>query len=130
MIRKLEDIKPRVLVVDDDHTVGELIADYLNEKDYDVFYVDDGEEALNYVKRVRPHVILLDVRMASKDGLEVLTQVLVIDPKVGVIMVTGVRDEDTGRRALELGAADYLLKPIDLEFLDTNLQFKISAMLE
>ncbi len=130
MFQTAEETKPRILVVDDDRLIGELINNYLSEEEYEVFFVDNGEGVLNYVKRVRPHIILLDVLMADKDGLEVLKQVKEVDPMIGVIMITGVKDEDVVRKALELGAIDYITKPLDLEYLETSLKIKLSALLE
>ncbi len=60
----------------------------------------DGEEAVRTVKAEQPHVILLDLRMPRMSGLEVLRRVREIDHEVGVIMVTGVNEEETGRQAL------------------------------
>ena len=130
MKTEIEDIKPRILIIDDEQLIGELLGDYLQEKGYDTFFIDNGEEALQYYKRIRPHIVLLDVQMADLNGLEVLKQIHSIDSYIGVIMITGLEDEDTAREALKLGAIDYITKPIDLEYLDTSLLIKISSMLE
>lgn len=68
--------------------------------------------------------------MAGMIGLEVLEHIQVLDPKVGVIMVTALQEEETGRQALKLGAVDYLTNPIDFEYLEASLTIKISEMLE
>ncbi len=130
MFKKLKDIKPRVLIVDDELRISEFIGEYLTEKGYEAFIADNGEDALDFVKRARPHITLLDVRMASMDGIEVLKRVKEIDPNVGVIMITALQDEELGRQALKLGAADFITKPVDFEYLDTTLLLKLSAMLE
>jgi len=127
---KLENIQPRVLIVDDEELIGELLSDYLKEKGFEPFSIVSGEEAVKYVKRLRPHVVLLDIRIPDMNGLDVLQQIHELDPTVAVIMITGMHDEETARQALKLGAVDYIAKPIDLEYLDTSLMIKISSMLD
>ncbi len=118
----------RVLVVDDDPATVELLQDFLVAKGYEVLTASDGAEALRTVKAERPHLLLLDVMMPKLDGLEVLRQVKAIDPTVGVIMVTGVNEEAIGRQAMALGAFDYIVKPLDLPYLEQSLWYKLTAM--
>jgi len=120
---------PRILVVDDEPDAVELLQEFLTSKGYEVITASDGEEALRKVKSERPHLILLDVRMPKMNGLEVLRQVRQIDKEVGVIMVTAVNEEETGRQALELGAFDYIVKPLDLEYLEKSLWYKVTTMI-
>lgn len=130
MITNPHEVRIRVLVVDDERQVGMLLCEFLAANGYEVFYSDNGEDALTFIKRARPHLTLLDVRMFEMDGLEVLRRIRKIDPQVGVIMVTATRDEEVGRMALKLGAADYITKPIDFEYLETSLRIKLSALLD
>jgi CheY-like chemotaxis protein len=119
---------PRVLVVDDEPDARELLQEFLAGKGYEVLTASDGEEALQKVKAERPHLIFLDVRMPKMDGLEVLKRVREIDREVGVIMVTAVKEEEIGRQALQLGAFDYITKPLDLQYLEQSLWVKIMMM--
>ncbi|MBI4573985.1 MAG: response regulator [candidate division NC10 bacterium] len=119
---------PRVLVVDDEPDAVELLTEFLRAKGYEVITASDGEEALRKVKEDRPHLILLDVRMPKLNGLEVLRRVREIDREVGVIMVTAVNEEETGREALKMGAFDYITKPLDLKYLERSLWYKITTM--
>jgi CheY-like chemotaxis protein len=119
----------RVLVVDDEPDAVELLQEFLAGKGYEVVTAANGEEALQRVKEDRPHLILLDVRMPGMSGLEVLRQVRRIDQEVGVIMVTAVNEEETGRQALALGAFDYVVKPLDLTYLERSLWYKVTTML-
>lgn len=120
---------PRVLVVDDEPDAVELLTEFLTSKGYEVITAGGGEEAIQKVKAERPHLILLDVRMPKMNGLEVLRQVRQIDNEIGVIMVTAVNEEATGRQALELGAFDYIVKPLDLEYLERSLLYKVTSMM-
>jgi len=119
---------PRVLIVDDEPDFVELLREFLTAKGYEVAAAYDGEEALRKVKEDRPHLVLLDVRMPKMNGLEVLRQLREIDHEVGVIMVTAVDEEETGRQALKLGAFDYVIKPLDLKYLERSLWYKITTM--
>jgi len=119
---------PRVLVVDDEPDAVELLREFLAGKGYEVLTASNGEEALQKVKEERPHLILLDVRMPKVNGLEVLKRVREIDKEVGIIMVTAVNEEETGREALQLGAFDYITKPLDLKYLERSLWYKIMMM--
>jgi DNA-binding response OmpR family regulator len=119
----------RVLVVDDEPDAVELLTEFLTGKGYDVVTASNGEEALQRVKEDRPHLILLDVRMPGMSGLEVLRRVREIDQEVGVIMVTAVNEEETGRTALALGAFDYIVKPLDFAYLEKSLWYKVTTML-
>jgi DNA-binding response OmpR family regulator len=120
---------PRVLVVDDEADAVELLQEFLSAKGYEVLTAHDGEEALRAVREERPHLILLDIRMPGMNGLEVLRRVRQIDQEVGVIVVTAVSEEETGREALALGAFDYIVKPLDLAYLERSLWYKITTML-
>jgi DNA-binding response OmpR family regulator len=119
----------RVLVVDDEPDAVELLQEFLTTKGYEVITASDGEEALRKVKEDRPHLILLDVRMPKMNGMEVLKRVREIDHEVGIIMVTAVNEEETGREALQMGAFDYITKPLDLTYLERSLWYKITTMI-
>jgi DNA-binding response OmpR family regulator len=119
---------PRVLVVDDEPEIVSLLQEFLTLKGYTVSTAADGPDALRMVKAERPHVVLLDIRLPTMNGLEVLRQLRTIDREVGVIMVTGVHLEETGRAALQLGARDYLTKPIDLQYLERCLWQTVTEM--
>lgn len=119
----------RVLVVDDEQDAVELLQEFLVAKGYEVLAAYDGEEALRKVKEERPHLVLLDIRMPKMNGLEVLRRIREIDQEVGVIMVTAVNEEETGRQALQMGAFDYIVKPLDLKYLERSLWYKITTML-
>jgi len=119
----------RILVVDDEPDSVELLKEFLSTKGYEVITASSGEAALRKAKEERPHLILLDVRMPGMSGLDVLRQIRESDKEVGIIMVTGVNEEETGRQALEMGAFDYIVKPLNLEYLERSLWYKITTML-
>jgi DNA-binding response OmpR family regulator len=124
----MEEAMSRVLVVDDEPDAVELLTEFLTSKGYEVITASNGEEALRRLQEDRPHLILLDVRMPKMDGLEVLRRAREIDQAVGIIMVTAVHEEETGRRALQMGAFDYITKPLDFKYLEQSLWYKIMTM--
>ena len=113
---------PRVLVVDDDPDVAAALTDVLTLEGYTVTVASDGPEALEQVKEARPDVVLLDVKLPTMNGLEVLVCLRSLAPEVGVVMVSGIYDEGTIRAALTLGAIDYLVKPIKLQDLERSMK--------
>ena len=108
----------RILVVDDEPAVREVLSDYFVERGYIVCTAADGVEALAAFARERPGIVLLDVRMPRLDGLQVLKRLREADPDVAVIMVTANEDVALARETLSIGAFDYVAKPFDFEHLN------------
>jgi two-component system response regulator (stage 0 sporulation protein F) len=108
----------RILVVDDEDNVVEVLSEYFSGQGYTVATASNGEEALRTLPDFRPSVMLLDVRMPGIDGVEVLRRVRAGDKNVAVIMVTANEDVELARETLKLGAFDYVAKPFDFDYLD------------
>jgi DNA-binding response OmpR family regulator len=107
----------RVLVVDDDPNVGDMLQDLLVEAGYVVKHALDGTEALRLVPVFEPDVVLLDLQLPGMSGVEVLDRLRRDHPTVPVIIVTGNDDVEVARRMLRGGAFDYLSKPFTVEVL-------------
>ncbi len=120
---------PRLLIVDDEEDVLDVLSEVFAEYGYEVDTASSGAEAIEKVRDSRPHVMLLDVRMPGMDGLETLRRVKEIDPKLGVIMVTAVTEEAVAKEAMEHGAFDFITKPIDLDQLRSSTVVKMIQML-
>lgn len=118
----------RILVVDDEPEVCKMLRTFLTRKGYEVHTAFDGEEALSIFKEEKPHIVLLDIKMPKMGGIECLRRMREIDEEVGVIMTTAVKDEETGKKAMQLGAFDYIVKPISLEYLEYCLKIKLIQM--
>lgn len=104
------DTSPRVLVVDDDPTVAEIVAGYLDRAGYAVDRADDGPTALTRAAAHRPDLVVLDLMLPGMDGLEVCRRIRGEGP-VPVIMLTARGDEEDRILGLEVGADDYVTKP-------------------
>ena len=122
-------IPSRILITDDEEEICSTLAEFLEGKGYEIFQATSGEDALRRLKEVRPHLMLLDIRMPVMDGIEILRRVRQIDREVGVIMITAFHDIDIAKEALKLGACDFVTKPIDFAYLDEGVRVKIHAML-
>jgi DNA-binding response OmpR family regulator len=115
----------RILVVDDEEDTANMLADFLNKKGYETDIALDGREAIDKVKEERPHIVLLDIKMPGMDGIEALQKIREIDKEVGVIMVTALEDDAVGKKCVEMGAYDYITKPLSLEYLEGVLMVKL-----
>ncbi|MCH7921742.1 MAG: response regulator [Nitrospinae bacterium] len=117
----------KILVVDDEPLFRKMLRKFLVGEGFSVVEARDGDEAILAYKNQRADVVLLDVRMPGKDGLETLRELIAIDPEARVMMLTAVRDEDVIDQALAEGAADYVTKPINLKNLGATLQAVIAS---
>jgi len=105
----------KVLVVDDEQTVRDLLKRTLEEAGYEVVTAGSGLEALEQVCEQEVGVVLLDIKMPGMTGMEVLGKLTADWPEICVIMVTAVADAQTAVKAMNLGAYDYISKPFNLD---------------
>lgn len=104
--------KKRILAVDDAAIVLTRISDTLHNE-YEVITVNSGVRALKYLEQAKPDLILLDIQMAQKNGIETLREIRAMENRadIPVIMLTGVEDKDFVLESAKLGICDYILKP-------------------
>ena len=105
----------RVLVVDDERGVREAVKRRLEYEDMEVRTVESGMDALDAYAEFHPHIVLLDVKMAGMDGLETLTRLREADADAQVVMISGHGTIQTAVEATQLGAYDFLEKPLDTD---------------
>jgi DNA-binding NtrC family response regulator len=103
----------RILVVDDDVDIVNIIVRMLHGGDYQVEVAYGGEEALAKVRSQRPDLVLLDIMMPQLNGMEVLKAIRELDPTIRTIMITAYGDIDSYLDAMEWGALEYINKPFD-----------------
>ena len=104
----------KILVIDDEVAIRKTLKEILEYENHTVDTAKDGFEALDKVKANHYDVILLDIKMPKKDGIEVLESIMKISPETPVIMITGHGTVETAVEALKKGAYDFLEKPLDL----------------
>ncbi len=114
--------KTRVLVVEDDPALRSALTAFLERLGNQVLQADNAERALDLLATQRLSAMLCDIRMSGMSGIELLPRALAADRDLAVIMLTGVDEPTAAISCLKLGAADYLIKPVDLEELQHALQ--------
>ena len=107
----------RLLIVDDEKPVLEVLCEYFESQGHAVESADNGPDAIAAFRRTRPDLVLLDIRMPGMDGVAILERLRALAP-TPVIMVTANEDVALAQRTLQLGAFDYVSKPFDFVHLD------------
>jgi two-component system response regulator (stage 0 sporulation protein F) len=110
----------KLLIVDDEIDVREFAANFFRKRKINVSTASGGEEALDFVKNNKPDLVLLDINMNGLDGIETLRRLRLTNEEVNVIMVTGKKPEEEGafEECKQLGAIDYIHKPLELDELE------------
>jgi DNA-binding NtrC family response regulator len=111
-----------VLVVDDDRTVRETLADFFESRGYAVRSAGTASDGRRAAAEHAPDVVLVDLRLPDASGLTLLEALRADDPELGVIMLTGHADVATAVRAMQQGALDFLEKPVDLDALHAAVE--------
>jgi response regulator RpfG family c-di-GMP phosphodiesterase len=114
--------KDSVLIVEDDRALRSACATFLERLGYQVIQAETGERALELLVTHRLSAMLCDIRMSGISGIDLLPRALASDSDLAIIMLTGVDEPAAAISCLKLGAADYLIKPVDLEELQHSLQ--------
>mgnify|MGYP000538425913 CR=1 FL=1 len=117
--------KQKILIVDDDNNIAELIALYLTKECFETKIVNDGEEALREFASFRPDLIILDLMLPGVDGFEICRQIR-SQKNTPIIMVSAKKDDIDKIRGLGLGADDYMTKP----FSPSELVARVKAHME
>jgi len=116
-----------VLIVDDDPAAIELLADYLMGKQLAVARAHTLDEALAELERERPEAVLIGVRLGDTGALEALKRIREVNVQVALLATAAPEDASLATEALGCGAADYLLKPIDFDYLGRALEKALAA---
>jgi DNA-binding NtrC family response regulator len=106
---------PRLLVIDDDPASCRLVKAIVGPEGFAVTFAHDGEAGLDRIAVECPDVVVLDLQMPKMDGLQVLERLKVSHPQLPVLMLTGHQEIKTAVRATQIGAFDYLVKPVDAD---------------
>jgi putative nucleotidyltransferase with HDIG domain len=106
-------VSPRILIVDDEIEITEILADLLSE-DYHCFKAASAEDALARVQESEFQLVISDITMPGMSGLEMIPHIKEFSPQTVVVMISGMQTVESAIGALRLGAFDYLMKPFDL----------------
>ena len=111
----------KILVVDDDNNISELLKVYFTNEGYEVKTASDGVEGISYFKMYEPDIVLLDIMLPKKDGWQVCREIREMSSKP-IIMITAKGEVFDKVLGLELGADDFLVKPFDMKELSARVK--------
>jgi DNA-binding NarL/FixJ family response regulator len=127
----MTDIRRKILCIDDDRAVAEMIADDLAARGFDVTVAHDGQEGLVSILKTQPDLVLCDITMPVMSGLELLERLNALAPRLGripFVFLTSLCDRDSELRARRLGADDYVTKPIDFDMLEMIINARLAGV--
>jgi CheY-like chemotaxis protein len=114
--------KESILVVEDEDIMRESLVDWFSNEDHKIDAASDGEKELEKFDLTDYDVMIVDLKLPGRDGLSVLSEVRVKNPKAKVIIVTAYPSVETAVEAMRRGAVDYLAKPFELDRLETSFR--------
>ena len=111
----------KLLVVDDETDICDFLKLFFKKRDFQVFVGHNGKEAIRLVEQEDPDVVLLDIKMPVMDGMDALREIKKMTRKCKVIMVSSISDAQKISEARELGAVEYITKPLLLDHLEKTV---------
>jgi DNA-binding NtrC family response regulator len=118
----------RILVIDDDSGYRTILRSFIEEKGHTVLEADGADAGLKIFMEEKVDLVISDLIMPEKSGMDLLRQLRNINPKVLFIMVTGYPAVDTATSAIREGAYDYIAKPVDMNQLTAVMQRALSTI--
>jgi DNA-binding NarL/FixJ family response regulator len=121
----------RILCVEDDRETAALIAEELIDRGYEVTLAYDGREGLGAILRTMPDLVLSDISMPAMSGFELLERLVALAPrfsKMPFVFLTALTDRENELKGRQLGADDYVSKPIDFEMLATIISARLNGV--
>lgn len=125
----MAEFRKKILCIEDDRETAALIAEDLDERGYDVTVAYDGQAGLSAILRDSPDLVLSDVSMPVMSGFDVLERLTSISPRfdnVPFVFLTALADRDTELKGRNLGADDYVTKPIDFDMLGVIINARLA----
>ena len=120
----------KLLLVDDEKGITDSLESFFQNRGFTVYTADGGEKALEIVKKDKPDIVFLDIRMRGLNGLEVLERIKKIDSKIKVIMLTIHEEKEIMDKAKELGADEYITKPFRVDYLEEVVVKKVQELMK
>lgn len=120
----------KLLAVDDEPGICDILKKTFSPIGFTVLTATNGQDALALVKKEKPKIVFLDIRMLGMSGLEVLKEIKKIDRAIKVIMVTVMDDEETKREAKKLGADEFVTKPFNSDYLEEVVRKEVAELIK
>jgi len=112
----------KILIVDDETDICNFVQNFFQERGYEVTAALGGDDALAIIKKDRPDLVLLDIKMKGMDGIAALKHIKDIDRTIKVVMVTALEEQEKMDEACRLGACEYITKPLVLDQLEHTVE--------
>jgi DNA-binding response OmpR family regulator len=130
-LRAMPDARKRILCIEDDRETAALIAEELVDRGYEVGIAHNGREGLAAILKTMPDLVLCDISMPMMSGFELLERLIALAPrfsKMPFVFLTALTDRDNELKGRQLGADDYVTKPIDFEVLATIITARLAGV--
>jgi DNA-binding NarL/FixJ family response regulator len=127
----MAEAQKKILCIEDDRETAALIAEELVDRGYAVTLAHDGREGLAAILRIMPDLVLSDISMPAMSGFELLERLIALAPrfsKMPFVFLTALTDRDNELKGRQLGADDYVTKPIDFEVLATIIAARLAGV--
>ncbi len=127
----MADKRKKILCIEDDHETAALIAEELDERGYEVTVAHDGRAGFAAILKSTPDLVLSDISMPVMSGFELLERLTALAPRFGnmpFVFLTALTDRDNELKGRQLGADDYVTKPIDFDVLDTIIKARLARV--
>lgn len=118
----------KLLLVDDEKGITDSLQGFFNTRGFKTITANSGEEALEVVKKDKPDIVFLDIRMRGMSGLDTLERIKKMNNKIKVIMLTIHEEKEMIDKAKELGADEYITKPFRVDYLEEVVIKKIQEL--
>ena len=115
-------MEKKILLVDDEKDIRDVVHLSLSDMGYQVLEAEDGDQALRIFRDTQPPIVLTDIKMPNMDGIELLQKIKLENPETEVVMITGHGDMDLAIKSLKYKATDFITKPINVNVLEIALQ--------
>src|SRR5271166_5991877 len=127
----MTEVRKKILCIEDDRETAGLIAEELLDRGYDVTVAHDGRDGLAAILRVMPDLVLSDISMPTMSGFDLLERLVALAPRFSrmpFVFLTALTDRDNELKGRQLGADDYVTKPIDFEVLATIIAARLNGV--
>ena len=117
-----------ILLIDDESSILKTLKIFLDGKGHTVYTAQTGNEGLSLYERHQPALVILDIRLPDRDGLDILRQIQDKESLAKVIMITAYQEMDTAIQAMKHGAFEYICKPLDIEELENAVERALQTL--
>src|SRR6202167_4065633 len=127
----MPEARKKILCIEDDRETAALIAEELIDRGYDVSLAHDGREGLAAILRIMPDLVLSDISMPALSGFELLERLITLAPRFSrmpFVFLTALTDRDNELKGRQLGADDYVTKPIDFDMLGVIITARLAGI--